>query len=445
MPFGRVVWFPPALIAAALLSLGAQGPVARPAVCTAAALAFLVLAANRFANRAAAGMADLLGGRPFLLAALPVLGAVQVVLHATVRLSDGPLAAMVQETARLASLVAFFAVVRHAARGRSDFVFLLAGLVVIGGVEACYGLLNLLAGNERLLFYKRTAYLNSATGTLVNRNHFAYLMEMTIPATFVAMGWAQEAPGTRQVPESERKARALLLGTVCVLELLALLFSRSRMGIVCFPLACATVAILDRTFGPQRQAARRSRAAGVLLVAVALAVAFAIGIDPVVERFARLERDLGEGGRREVWAAAARMAASKPLLGHGFGTFATLVPGYRLMPSGVRFDHAHNDYLEIAAEAGIAGLAAIAALIAVFLRRLFSTLASCHRTRERRVVLWLAAAIIAVLLHSLADFGLRITAVAFTFVYVAALFARACELADAAATAGRTVTFPNTQ
>ncbi|RMF25417.1 MAG: hypothetical protein D6760_01020, partial [Deltaproteobacteria bacterium] len=235
----------------------------------------------------------------------------------------------------------------------------------------------------------------------------------------------------RSDPPSEQVARRVLLLTACGIEVVALLFSRSRMGIVCFPIACAAMVAVNGAVAPaleqQGRAHRGRRAAGILFIAASVSLALAIGIDPILERFAHLSRDVSAANRLEIWRATLAMAADRPILGHGFGTFEALLPGYRPMPTGLFYDHAHNDYLEILAEGGVVGLAFAVALVAAFARRLVRALSKPLTSSQRQAVFWLGTAIVSVLLHSLADFGLRITAVAFTFVYVAALFSRISE------------------
>jgi O-antigen ligase len=47
------------------------------------------------------------------------------------------------------------------------------------------------------------------------------------------------------------------------------------------------------------------------------------------------------------------MIASRPWVGFGLGTFTAVYPAYALFDMGNRVEHAHNDWLEWAAEGGI--------------------------------------------------------------------------------------------
>jgi len=89
--------------------------------------------------------------------------------------------------------------------------------------------------------YVKKYYLEDATGTYINRNHFAGLLEMVLPFT-VALGLHLAGKLRRAAQRSEAMARSLLsapelLPLVCLLFLAvviftALIFSRSRMGIL---------------------------------------------------------------------------------------------------------------------------------------------------------------------------------------------------------------------
>lgn len=69
-------------------------------------------------------------------------------------------------------------------------------------------------------------------------------------------------------------------------------------------------------------------------------------------RFARIFGERGDSGRMEIWQAGAGMVKESPFLGKGVGTFKNYVDARTT--AGRR--HAHNCYLEIAAEMGLFGL-----------------------------------------------------------------------------------------
>jgi len=57
--------------------------------------------------------------------------------------------------------------------------------------------------------------------------------------------------------------------------------------------------------------------------------------------------------RRQIWASTLEMIAARPLTGFGPGTFQTVYPAFARFDVGLVVNHAHNDWLELAAEAGL--------------------------------------------------------------------------------------------
>jgi O-antigen ligase len=75
-------------------------------------------------------------------------------------------------------------------------------------------------------------------------------------------------------------------------------------------------------------------------------------------------------GRLGIYAANLDIIHARPVFGLGFGRYqAVAAPYYDAHPDADRRSHAHNNFLQIAAEAGLAGLAAFGLLYGVALVR----------------------------------------------------------------------------
>lgn len=143
-----------------------------------------------------------------------------------------------------------------------------------------------------------------------------------------------------------------------------------------------------------------ARSAGAGLVAGLLAnrrggwIALGLVAALLVAVLARADL-FAHNGRLEMWRLAGRMFTESPLVGQGPNTFKSwwLGSGERYMS----FGHAHNLYLNMAAEVGLVGLAAGAWLVAALVRALRS---SAGIAEWRRAAL---AAIVALLVVSLGD------------------------------------------
>src|SRR5215510_3996637 len=174
-------------------------------------------------------------------------------------------------TAILAGAWAWCATARNNQLGVVRF---LKTLLAIGLFEALLGLAQFFVIPGWIFGYINQ--VSRSTGTLINPNHFAGLMEMFIP---VALGLAYMS--ARRFGGLARAYTYLLVGA---LMSLALLFSVSRMGILSFLFTLCFLGIL------QWHRSRRSLAAGLALGMGALVAAGAlwIGVDSVVQRYSEL-------------------------------------------------------------------------------------------------------------------------------------------------------------
>jgi O-antigen ligase len=113
-----------------------------------------------------------------------------------------------------------------------------------------------------------------------------------------------------------------------------------------------------------------------------------------------------------------------PLTGTGLGTYLYAYPMYETRFSGEMLEHAHNDYLELLAEGGVIAGGLIIVVAFGALAWLFSRWTRRNDHLVRGVGLGCLAGIAAILIHSLTDFNLHITANAVLFVTLYALAMR---------------------
>lgn len=276
-------------------------------------------------------------------------------------------------------------------------------LLLLGVLEALLGLTQYFFAPGWILGYINPFYRSS--GTLINRNHFAGLLEMFIP---VAFGLAYLS--ARRFGNMARVYVYLLAGAFMGL---ALLFSVSRMGIFSF---LATACFMGMVL--QFRKSHRGLAAGLELGLVGLIVAGAlwIGVDVIVQRFSEIagEEAILREGRVTVFRDAIRMIAANPS-GVGTGNFQDRYRQFQTLHPELLFDHTHNDYLETAAEWGLPlALAFWTFLLYVVVRgvRLFVSIDS---SEQRGILLTCTGAAFSILIHSLADFNLQIPSNAMLF------------------------------
>ena len=301
-------------------------------------------------------------------------------------------------------------------------------LIALGGLacfEAGCGIIQYLTGWQRVFGYTKGVNLYEATGTYINRNHYAGFLEMVIPFAF-AMAFYQfqawQTEGSRQAawPHLPRSpgagARTILFLVLLSVLMLADVFSRSRGGILVAVFSLIFVMLLT-------QAKTRHKAwtlAMLLFVMGVLAYGLWIGLGPVLSRFEAMREPgyIQLEGRSIIWADTLRLCRDFPLFGTGFGTFGVAFKPYQTTFVSFFVDHAHNDYLEVAAETGWAGAALLFVPIAVLFVRMVVSFLDDPRQYRRAVTLGCIGSILAMLVHSLIDFNLHIPANALIFACV---------------------------
>ena len=260
----------------------------------------------------------------------------------------------------------------------------------------------------------------SPYGPFVNRNGLAGWLAMAVP---LAIGYALARSVSRPPVVGGVAARLaaldatqLLVGGSACLMMGGLLGTLSRGGIFGGAAGLVVFVVL----------AQSRRTGGRATAGVAAAVAAVVAIGAMYANLGALAMrmqettELGEWGRRVIWRDTAAMIRDFPLTGVGAGAFER---GMLVYQSGSRqffFNHAHNEYLQIAAEGGVlvgipAALAAIAGVAAI-VRRLRADYSAMFWIRAGA-----AAGIVAVAVQSLFDTGLRTPANGVLFAVVAAI------------------------
>jgi O-antigen ligase len=336
-------------------------------------------------------------------------------------LSLNPHATEVALCKLIAYALAFLIAQRLAVHGRGSI--LLRTLVIVGLFEACYGLVQYLAGWQYIFTYRKVFYTDEATGTYINRNHFAGLLEMVLP--FVLAGVLFRPPQRAELGvkrkllaavSSESSSRLLSQAMGFAVLCLALVFSRSRMGIAA---ALSGVLLVG---GLQTLKYRKGSAVALLLVLflVPVCYAFWVGVEAVTSRFEMLGRaGAMERDRLPVWRDSLRAIGDFQWMGTGLGTYDWAAMHYQTSFLSYRYEHAHNDYLEFAAEIGLpAALLLFGGLWALLASVARAAVVSNDRG-SRVLAAGCAGALFAILLHAITDFNLQIPANALLFCWVA--------------------------
>ena len=290
-------------------------------------------------------------------------------------------------------------------------------LIVMGILEAFYGLFELYNKNPRILFYEKVHYLDSVTGTFVNRNHLSGYLEMVISlciGLIIARMDLGSLAGLRWREKLLRLSEKglgtnILLSLGVVIMSVAVIFSKSRSGVSLLVFAFILFFGLSMLFirGTVHQKSWIRKFLTIIFLFI-LFIALYVGIDANLERFA-LDKIL-QAERPVVWANTFTIFSDYPLFGTGLGTFASIYPAYEDSKEFFRYSHAHNDYLEYLAELGIFGFIFLAGGILILLINSFLVWKERRHPWVKGLALGGLVAVTCMLIHSVTDFNLQIPA-----------------------------------
>lgn len=259
-------------------------------------------------------------------------------------------------------------------------------------------------------------------GQFINRNHFAFLMEMCFGLTLgMILG--------------SKREQALIYFAALLPVWTALVLSGSRGGLVAMLVqviaAVLLFSVVVRTGHPIESPSKTLRIAQSFPMRLALLLVLICGVtfgtlwlggDPLAARIEESRTEFSSeraesrqaSSRNKIWRMTLRMFAAHPALGVGMGAYWTAVPAFHDAAGTMAPQEAHNDYLELLASGGLVGLAiGIWFAVAVF-RRTRQNLRSAHRFR-RAACFGATIGITGVAVHSLVDFGLHMIVNALVF------------------------------
>ena len=298
-------------------------------------------------------------------------------------------------------------------------------LVTSGLVQAIFGGLMHLGGENMLVMDTLVAHASQASGFYVNRNHLAGLLEMTL-AVGVGLMIAQldDRPSRCWKQLAVDLLRAVLtykaaLRVLLVVMVVALVMTRSRMGNTAFFISLLVAGTIGLVLS------RRATRSTVILIASLIVIDIFIigawfGVEKTVQR---IEQTTSQDVQERVDPAiyAINMLRDYPVFGTGGGTFYNAYPQYRGADILPYYDHVHNDYMQLATETGIAGLALLGAIVLLSFFAAVLALSRRHDPLARGVAFGVVMGVSAIAIHSTVDFNLQIPANAFIFSVLLAL------------------------
>ena len=281
-------------------------------------------------------------------------------------------------------------------------------ITIFGFIFAFFAILQAVLSPNKIYGIYETRFA-VPFGSFVNRHNFAAYMEMTLALPL----------GLMFVGAVGRDKRLIYITAIGLMGV-ALLLSGSRGGLVSLLAEIFFLVILTtKTKGFARMAIKIGFA--VLLMAVIVFGAILIGGESSLTRFAETaaSKDFSTN-RTHIWNVTLSIIKNNLPFGAGLGAFGVAYTPYDSLSGASRVEQAHNDYLQVLADVGIVGLL----LGAFFIYELFKTGVRNAKTSNkfrRGVAIGALAGCFAILVHSLFDFVLHITAVAMLFITLVSL------------------------
>lgn len=249
-------------------------------------------------------------------------------------------------------------------------------------------------------------------GQFINKNHFAFLMEM---AFGLALGIL--------IGGGVRRERVLIYVGALLPIWTALVLSNSRGGLVAMMGQIVTAALLFPLLSVRHDdgSARRKfvtswPARVVLLIVLIAGVAVGtlwLGGDRLASsiekssEFAPVATELRQNARRnQIWRATWRMFTANPIAGVGMAGYWAAIPTYHDASGTMTPQEAHNDYLELLASGGLIGVGLGVWFVVVAFRRAKGNLLLANGFR-RAACFGAVLGLTGVAIHSLFDFGLH--------------------------------------
>lgn len=323
---------------------------------------------------------------------------------------------------QIAALLIYFAAALAFTDSPRRLRLLVRTITVFGFLLAVFGLIQSFTSPLKI-YWVRELTQSTPFGPFINRHHFAGYMEMTLALPL----------GLLYSGAIERDKRVLYVFAVAVMGV-ALIMTGSRGGMISLAssiLFLVVIAGARRSYGkgtePAEEKRQRVRSALVRAgIALGLMITLLIGVvwlggESALSRFVgTVNSDDPTTGRAHFWSVTLNIIRDYPLFGAGLGAYSLVYTRYDSNNGLLRVEQAHNDYLQVLADAGVIG-AALGLFFLVALFRMGFARRESKDVFRRGVAIGSLAGCFAVLVHSLFDFTLHTTSNALLFLIVVAL------------------------
>ncbi len=303
-----------------------------------------------------------------------------------------PASALLEHTGWISAILALAIAISICRQPRRRELFL-SGFAFLTSGFALHGLW-LFSLREAPEWWEKASFLS---GTYVNHNHFAGLLEL---GAGLLLGFCLSRQGLVRI----------LAAMGLVILLTALIFSMSRGAWISLYLALVSGCLIlmsDRLL--------RRRALQAVLVLIFLPVLFLAAMSQSDTLKTRLESFMSQEGQYEfqdfrlkLWQSTLAAIQARPLEGFGPGSFGYEMLPYRQKGFEFKFDYAHCDWLQLGMEYGLVQLILGLLVVLVFWCSLMKRCVASSLNALRFEEWGAGVGLLALMIHGLVDFNLHI-------------------------------------
>ena len=293
-------------------------------------------------------------------------------------------------------------------------------ITIFGFLLALLGLIQSFTSPDKIYWLKELPQ-SIPFGPFYNRHHFAGYMELALALPL----------GLLLTGAIESDKRPLYIFAVVMMGI-ALIMTGSRGAMISLVAEVVFLVALAsfRQGESGKPAGERGKRAGAALRRVGLALVLVLvlfggavlfgGESALSRLFGTVNSSDPTTGRAHFWSMTLEIIRDHPILGVGLGSYGLAYTQYDSRNGLFRLEQAHNDYLQVMADAGIIGVG-LAAFFIIALFRMGFARRETEDTFRRGVATGALAGCFAVLVHSFFDFTLHTTANALLFLMMATL------------------------
>ena len=313
------------------------------------------------------------------------------------------------------AVAAVFVVVLNVFRRPEQVKRLLMAMAVIGGGIALIALAQVISGTDKIYWTVPTGHNLADAGTFINHSNYGQFMNLSIGAALglIVIKLHEAFRGKRITPPlvfeylSSPAARVIwLLLAIVIIGVATVFVSLSRGGVVSMLIAAGFTTLVLTS----RRSLKGSSWIMALVALGAFICVLYIGFDAVYDRLATLrELHEAEGGRWQIVKDISVAWTKFPVLGTGLGTHEVVYPMFDRSTIPAIAGHAENEYAQAAEETGLLGLATLVGF-AIIVWVNYARNVRNASVPIRSAAYGLGFGLVAILIHSLSDFGQHLPA-----------------------------------